>query len=261
MTYYTNKAAVFFEMKNYDECIKACDEAIEIARSGSYDYVKLAKAMSRKANALLMQKKYDESIECFQKALLEDNNHGIKMALIKAQQTKKDQEALQYISPEIAEEHRLKGNELFKQGSFPDALKEYAEGLRRNPKSVAIFSNRCATYIKLMDIVSGLKDAEKCIELDPNFVKAYSRKGTCHHLMKEYHKALKSFDDGLKLDPKNRECIEGKQKTMNTIQMTAGASGENDEERLRHAMADPEIQRIMRDPSIQQVLKDLSEQP
>ena len=32
--------------------------------------------------------------------------------------------------------------------------------------------------------------------------------------------------------------------------MTAGASSGNDEERLRHAMADPEIQTIMRDPRI-----------
>jgi len=43
--------------------------------------------------------------------------------------------------------------------------------------------------------------------------------------------------------------------------MTAGASSGNDEERLRHAMADPEIQRIMRDPTIVQVLKDLQENP
>jgi len=32
--------------------------------------------------------------------------------------------------------------------------------------------------------------------------------------------------------------------------MTAGADSGNDEERLRHAMADPEIQRIMKDPII-----------
>ena len=43
--------------------------------------------------------------------------------------------------------------------------------------------------------------------------------------------------------------------------MTAGASGGNDEERLQHAMADPEIQKIMRDPTIVQVLKDLSTNP
>ena len=68
-----------------------------------------------------------------------------------------------------------------------------------------------------MDINTALKDADKCIELDPKFLKAYSRKGTCHHLMKEYHKAMKAYDDGLKLDPMNRECTEGKNKTVATI--------------------------------------------
>lgn len=96
-------------------------------------------------------------------------------------------------------------------------MKEYEEGLRRDPKSVAIFSNRCATYIKLMEFNSALKDADKCIELDPKFVKAYARKGTCHHFMKEYNKALKSFEEGLKIDPENKDCKEGKNKTMMTI--------------------------------------------
>jgi stress-induced-phosphoprotein 1 len=126
---------------------------------------------------------------------------------------------------------------------------------------VAIYSNRCATYIKLMEFVSALKDAEKCLDLDPKFVKAYARKGTCHHMMKEYHKAMKAFEEGLKIDPNSKDCIEGKNKTLMVIQMTASASSGNDEERVRHAMADPEIQAIMRDPTIQQVLRDLQEHP
>jgi len=71
-------------MKNYEECIRACDEAITIARSGPYDYVKLSKAIARKANALLQLEKFDESIEAYNLAMLENNDHGIKMALINA---------------------------------------------------------------------------------------------------------------------------------------------------------------------------------
>jgi stress-induced-phosphoprotein 1 len=41
----------------------------------------------------------------------------------------------------------------------------------------------------------------------------------------------------------------------------AGADKQSDEERLRHAAADPEIQLLMRDPRIQQLLKDLQENP
>ena len=136
---------------------------------------------------------------------MEDQSHVIKMALQKAKSEKKKAEELAYIDTDKAEEHRQKGNELFKEGSFPAAIKEYDEGLRRDPKSVAIYSNRCATYIKLMVMEEALKDANKCIELDPKFVKAYLRKGNCHHLLKEYHKAMKSYDDGLKLEPENAE--------------------------------------------------------
>lgn len=193
----------------------------------------------------------------YQKALIENNDHGIKMSLQGAQKLKKEQEDKAYINHDIAETHKTKGNELFKAGDFPGAIKEFNEGLRRHPDSVAILSNRAATYIKLMEFNTALKDADKCIELDPKFVKAYARKGNCHHMMKEYHKAMKAYEDGLKIDPANKECIEGKQRTLSTIQMSAHASTGNDEERLRHAMADPEIQRIMKDPIIIQVLRDL----
>ena len=31
MTYQSNKAAVYFEMKNYEECINCCDKVVEIS--------------------------------------------------------------------------------------------------------------------------------------------------------------------------------------------------------------------------------------
>ena len=81
--------------------------------------------------------------------------------------------------------------------------------------------------------------------------------------MKEYHKALDCFDKGLKIDPENKDCREGKQRTMMAIQSSqyAGVDKASDEERLRHAAADPEIQLLMRDPRVQQTLKDLQENP
>ena len=106
-----------------------------------------------------------------------------------------------------------------------------------------------------------LKDADKCIELDPTAPKSWSRKGTSHHMLKEYHKALDSFDKGLKIDPQNKDCLEGKAKTLQAIQTGAYGGEKHDEERVRHAMADPEIQMLMKDPRVVQVLKDLQENP
>ena len=55
----------------------------------------------------------------------------------------------------------------------------------------------------------GLKDAEKCIELDPTFSKGYTRKGAVQFFMKEYDKALETYQEGLKHDPNNQELLDG----------------------------------------------------
>ena len=68
-----------------------------------------------------------------------------------------------------------------------------------------------------MDPVRGLADAEKALSLDPEFVKAWARKATCHQLQKEFHKAMEAFEKGLKIDADNKECKDGLAKTMNLI--------------------------------------------
>jgi len=235
---------------------------IQKSREGLYDYVKLGKALARKGTAYFAQCNYDEAIELYKSSLLENSDPAVKDQLKKAEKAKKDDEAQKMIDPVKAEEHRQQGNKLFEGGDYPGAVKEYTEGLKRDPNSKALFSNRCAAYIKLMEWQDGLKDAEKCLKMDPVFVKAYARKGTIHHFMKEYHKALATFDQGLKIDPESRDCKEGKQRTMSAIQTGAYAGDkQSDEERLRHAMADPEIQMLMSDPRVRQLLKDLQENP
>ena len=44
-----------------------------------------------------------------------------------------------------------------------------------------------------------------CIELKPEFPKGYSRKGHLQYFMKEYEKALETYEIGLKYEPGNEE--------------------------------------------------------
>lgn len=92
-----------------------------------------------------------------------------------------------------------------------------------------------------MEPNQAIKDAEKALAIDDKFIKGWVRKGTCHQMMKEYHKAMEAFDKGLLIDPNSAECQQGKAKTVNLIQQSSHASSGNDEERMQHAMADPEI--------------------
>merc|ERR1712139_639384 len=104
-----------------------------------------------------------------------------------------------------------------------------------------LYSNRAAALTKLMAYPDALRDLDECIKIDPQFVKAYSRKGAAHFFMKEYHKAMEAYSKGLSVDPDNDECKIGRQQVIAKIQETQ-SSGKVDEEQVRHAMADPEIQ-------------------
>lgn len=261
ITYYTNKAAVYFEMKDYDKCIELCDRAEEVAREGYYDFKKLAKALARKANALFKQNKFDESITWYKKAMLESNDYTFKDAMKKVEKAKKKAEDEAYIDPVKSEEHREAGNKLFKEGDFPGAIKEYDEGLRRDPNNVKIYSNRAYAYIKLMEFPTALKDINKGLEIDSQFVKLWVRKGSIHYMMKEYHKALEAYDKGLNIEPANQELIEGKRKVMMAITTGASGSSDDDQERMAHAMADPEIQALISDFRVRTLLRDMQEDP
>lgn len=69
----------------------------------------------------------------------------------------------------------------FKDQDYPTAVKHYTEALARGPPNVnsdahKLFSNRAACYTKLGAWDAGLKDADQCIAIKPDFVKAYVRK-------------------------------------------------------------------------------------
>jgi stress-induced-phosphoprotein 1 len=51
------------------------------------------------------------------------------------------------------------------------------------------------------------------LDFDHNNVKALAKKGNCYLMLKEYHKAMSAFEEGLKVDSKNAECLDGMQKT------------------------------------------------
>ncbi|KAG6475876.1 hsp70-Hsp90 organizing protein-like [Zingiber officinale] len=267
ISYLTNRAAVYLEMGKFEECIKDCDKAVERGRELHSDFKMIARALTRKGTALTKlaknSKDYEPAIETFQKALTEHRNPDTLKKLNEAERAKKELEQEEYFNTELADEEREKGNELFKQQKYPEAVKHYTEAIKRNPKDPKVYSNRAACYTKLGALPEGLKDAEKCIELDPSFSKGYTRKGAIQFFMKEYDKALETYQEGLKLDSSNQELLDGVRRCVQQINKTnrGEISPEELQERQAKAMQDPEIQNILTDPVMRQVLIDLQENP
>ncbi|VEU44721.1 unnamed protein product [Pseudo-nitzschia multistriata] len=262
MTFLLNKAAVYFTMKKYDECIEECNKSVEVGKENMAPFEDRAKALTRCAKAY--QKKGDlaNAIEMCKSSQLEAYNKDTQRLLKSLELEKKKKDKLDYQDEGKAQEAKQRGNDFFREKKFPEAIKEYEEAVKRAPNDAAIRNNLSAALTKIMDFNGAKVQVEKALELDPKYTKAWARKGDIEMAFKEYHKAMESYKNGLEIDPKNAACKDGLQKV--TMQINYGRSQMTDEqkrEQAAHAMADPEIQAILQDPLVQQTLRDFGENP
>lgn len=262
MSLYTNRAAAKLESGNVDGCIEDCKKAIEenATRHLRTDFKIIARAYGRMGNAYMKKEDYDKAIEAFEKSSVEFSDSKVTRALREAERIRQKKLEEAYIDPEISKTVRQEGNELFLAGKFPESVAKYTDAIKRNPKDAAPYSNRAAAYMKLGEFPMAMKDCERCLEIDPGFVKAYIRKGNIHFFMKEYHKCLTVYEKGLKLAPNNKELRQGLMKTQMKIQQQQN-SGEVDQAQVEQAMKDPEIQQILSDPQMNTLLKQMQEDP
>jgi len=262
MAYLLNRAAAQLEKKDYDAAVEDSKKAVEVGRKNRADYAQIAKAYVRMGNAFA--KKGDEflkqALECYENAQVENRVRAVDLKIKEMKNAIKKAEARAYIDPEKALKEKEEGNEKFKGGDYPGAVKHYTEAIKRDPSSPVYYANRAAAYTKLTSFVEAKNDCEKALDIDPKYVKAWSRLGAIQFFMKEYHKSMESYQKGMDLDPENVECQQGMQRVTATIQQNS-SSGKVDKERAAHGMADPEIQNILRDPVIQQVLQDFQQDP
>merc|ERR1719261_2374113 len=62
------------------------------------------------------------------------------------------------------------------------------EALKAEPDNHVYYSNRSNAFLKLSKVNKALEDADKCITLNPQFVKGYHRKASALHAMPDKEK-------------------------------------------------------------------------
>ncbi|XP_072743230.1 stress-induced-phosphoprotein 1 [Anoplolepis gracilipes] len=252
--YLLNIAAVYFEQKEYEKCIAQCEKAIEVGRENRADFKLIAKAFTRIGHAYKKMENWKQAKVYYEKSMSEHRTPEIKTLLSNIDKIIKEEERKAYIDPVKAEEEKELGNQKYKDGDYPGAIKHYSEAIRRNPDDPKYYSNRAACYTKLAAFDLGLKDCEKVVELDPKFIKGWIRKGKILQAMQQQGKALTAYQKALELDPQNSEALDG-------YRSCAVSASSNPEEVRKRAMADPEVQSILRDPAMRLILEQMQSDP
>merc|ERR1712004_294097 len=125
-----NKAAVFFEQEDYENCIKTCLEAVDIGRENRANFKDIAKALARCASAYAKKNDASNALKYFNKSLSEFRDPAVLKKQRELEAQVKEQERLAYINPEVSAEEKNKGNEFFKKGDYPNAIKHYTEAIQ-----------------------------------------------------------------------------------------------------------------------------------
>merc|ERR1712037_826779 len=246
ITFRSNLAAVHFENKNFEECVKVCEKAVEVGRENRADFKLIAKAWARLGNAQRKLGKLAEAKVAFEKAMTEHRTPDYRQSLSEVESELKKAEELAYINPELAEQEKLKGNDCFKKGEWANAVKFY--------------SNRAACYTKLNALDLTIKDCDTSISMDPTFVKAYLRKANVLKAMGQAKNAMEVYSKAMELDPNSDEAKNGYRDCAIRMQ-SGGGGGKDPEEVRRNAMNNPEVQQIMGDPAMRMILEQMQTDP
>ena len=103
------------------------------------------------------------------------------------------------------EKKKEQANSFFSAEKIIEAINAYTECLNFDPfnkyYNSVILSNRSACYMKNKDYVKALTDINKAIELNPEYIKAYSRRGNIKVQLEDYDEAIRDYYKVKEINP------------------------------------------------------------
>lgn len=133
-----------------------------------------------------------------------------------------------------AESHKLQGNSYVKENKYTQAIDSFTRAidLKIETKNNSIYlSNRAFINLKIENFGLALEDANKAIEIDPSYIKAYYRRASAYLFLRKYDEALTDLrllfthfpnDEDIKLKINNTITEKRKKKFLESIQSEQG---------------------------------------
>mmetsp|Transcript_3501 Transcript_3501/g.2517 ORF Transcript_3501/g.2517 Transcript_3501/m.2517 type:complete len:114 (+) Transcript_3501:27-368(+) len=104
------------------------------------------------------------------------------------------------------------GSKAFQEKDYHKAIEHFTRAIEETPSDHTLYSNRSACYYNLGKSNPALEDANKCIELKPDWSRGFQRKANALHQQGNFDYAIAVYEEGLKLDPSNSQISQGLEK-------------------------------------------------
>lgn len=204
---YLAKAKKNMEKEKYHEVISFCDKALKINND-------LPEAYSFKGNALYNLGEYNDAAESFSHAIEKEPDeaeHYYDRSWSYCNMDKYEDSIIDInkaleIEPKTSVFYYDRGRFEYWAERYKDAVVSLTRGIELKPtENKYLF--RANSYMALEEYDLALADFNSSIEIDPEFAKAYFRRGILYKKMELLENAAKDFKKAIELDPKYDDAM------------------------------------------------------
>nr|AXS58641.1 cochaperone Sti1 homeolog b [Epichloe coenophiala] len=171
-----------------------------------------------------------------------------------------------------ADELKALGNKAIAEKNFDEAIDKFTQAIALQPENHILYSNRSAAYASKKEWDNALQDADKTIQIKPDWAKGWGRKGAALHGKGDLLGANDAYEEGLKHDANNAQLKSGLASVEKAMQHEAGGGfggdptgglGQmfNDPKLVEKLAKNPKTSAFLADPSFMAKLQQMQQNP
>ncbi|KAL4801958.1 hypothetical protein BDV18DRAFT_147900 [Aspergillus unguis] len=173
----------------------------------------------------------------------------------------------------MADALKAEGNKAFSAKDYPTAIEKFTQAIELDSNNHVLYSNRSAVYAAQRNYEKALADADKAVEIKPDWSKGHQRKGAAYRGLGDLLSAHDAYEEAMKLEPTNEQAKNGFNAVKRDIEAEAtadGASGDpmgglgnifNDPQMFQKLASNPKTSALLADGDFMAKLKRIQENP
>ena len=94
----------------------------------------------------------------------------------------------------------------YNKGQYDEAISDYTEALKINPRYAETYVNRGTAYYSKGQFDQAISDCTEALKINPRLAEAYFNRGTAYGNKDQYDEAISDFTKGLEINPRDADA-------------------------------------------------------